>query len=427
MEITTKQLSDTRVRLTITVDAKALADAQQVALTKLSQTVKVPGFRAGKVPASVAAKHVDLNTLQDHTLDNALSRAVAEAFLKEKLQALDRPSVEVQKFVPGETLEFTAEVDVLPKVALGDYKKLSAKKEKSSVAAKEIDEIIERMRQGFAEKKEVKRAAASGDDVVIDFVGKKDGVAFEGGTATDYTLSIGAGQFIPGFEEGIIGHKAGDEFDLSLAFPADYHAKELAGQAVVFTVTLKKVTEAELPALDAEFAKKAGPFTTIDELKADIKRELLTKKDREAGEAFKDALISELVEKSTVPVPDILVEDQMRSIERDFEQNLQYQGLSLDMYLEANKFKDRDDWREKDVRTTAKKRVQAGLVLAELTKAENVSVTEKEIDDHVEVHKKQYAGNVEALKQFESPEVRQDIGNHYLTEKTIERLIALNS
>jgi trigger factor len=426
METTLKNLSDTKVQLTISVGAKELEAAEQVALTKLSRTVKVPGFRAGKVPASVAAKHVDPQAVQEQALDDAISKAVAEAFVKEKLQILARPEVEVKKYVPRETLEFTAEAEVVPKVKLGDYKSLKAKPEKIEVKPAEIDEIIERMRNGFAEKDEVKRAAKLGDETLIDFVGKKDGVAFDGGTAQDYALVLGSNQFIPGFEEGIVGHKAGDEFDIDLEFPKDYHAKDLAGTKVTFSVTLKKVLESTLPEVNDEFAAKAGPFTSVTDLRADIKREITAQKERQNGERFKDALLTELIEKSTVPVPEILVSDQMGSIEQDFERNLLYQGLNLESYFATNKFKDADEWRDKEVRPTATRRVQAGLVLAELTNAENITATDAEIDEHVEVHRKQYANNPEALKQFETPEVRQDIANHFLTEKTIDKLITLN-
>jgi trigger factor len=426
METILKHLSDTKVQLTISVGAAELADAEQVALTKLTKTVKVPGFREGKVPASVAAKHVDSARLQEETLDNALSRAVAEAFLKELLQPLDRPAVEVKKFVPGELLEFTAEVDIVPKITLGDYKKLTSRPEKAEVTAKEIDEIIERMRANFAEKTEVKRAAKDGDEVMIDFVGKKDDVAFDGGTAKDYTLVLGSNQFIPGFEEGIVGHEIGETFDLDLAFPKDYHAKDLAGTKVTFSVTLNKIQESKLPEVNDEFAAKVGPFTSVSELKADIKKELLKQKETSVKEKYQDALITELIEKSKVPVPEILITDQMGSIEQDFERNLLYQGLSIDSYLSTHDFKDKDDWREKEVKPTAIRRVQAGLVLAEITDKEKITATDAEIDEHVEVHKQQYANNPDALKQFETPEVRRDIANHFITEKTIERLLELN-
>ena len=427
METTLKYISDTKVTLTITVGALELEEAAQVALIKLSKSTKVPGFRAGKVPASIAAKHVNPQALQEQTLDDALSRAVAEAFSREKLQPLDRPSVEVKKFVPGEVLEFTASVDVMPKIVLGDYKKLSARQQKVVVTPKEIDETLERMRAAQAVKKEVTRAAKNNDEVVIDFIGKKDDVAFDGGTATDYTLKLGSNQFIPGFEEGIIGHKISDTFDLNLDFPSDYHASDLAGTKVTFSVTLNKILEATLPTLDDTFAKAAGPFKNLNELKEDIKSELTKQKEHDTAEKFKDALITELVGKSKVPVPDVLVDDQMRSIERDFEQNLTYQGLTIDSYLSTNGFKDIENWRENEVRPTALKRVQAGLVLAELTNAEKIFATEEEVDEHVVVHKEQYKNNPEALKQFESEEVRRDIANHFVTEKTIDYLIALNN
>ena len=426
MKTTVKNLSDTKVQLTISVDAEALANAEKVALVKLSKTVKVPGFRQGKVPASVAAKHVDPQALQEQLMDDAISKAVAEAFIAEKIQAVDRPMVDIKKYVPGDLLEFTAEVEVLPPVTLGDYKKLNVKAKKEAVKEADIAEVIERMRQGFAEKKDVTRAAKEGDETVIDFIGKKDDVAFDGGTGTDYTLKLGSGQFIPGFEEGVVGHKAGETFDLDLEFPADYHAKDLAGQKVVFTTTLKKVTELALPKVDDELAKKAGDFKTLDELKADIKREIESQKEREANDKLKDELIGALIDKSTVSAPEALVADQMRSIEQDFAQNLAYRGLDLHTYLDANGFESEDAWREKEVKPTAVKRTQAGLVLNELSKAENISATDAEIDEHVEVHKRQYANNPEVLKQFETAEVRRDIANHYITEKTIERLVTLN-
>jgi len=427
MEITRKDVSETRVELTISVGSKELDSAQQVALAKLAKEIKVPGFRTGKVPISVAAKHINPNLLDEQTLENALNRAVAEAFLNEKLQALDRPEVEVKTYVPGETLSFTAEVEVLPQVKLGDYKKLSVTPDKTTVNAEEVNEVIERMRQGMATKKEVKRAAKEGDDTIIDFVGKQDGVAFDGGTAQDYELTLGSHQFIPGFEEAIVGHKAGETFDIDVSFPDDYHAKQLAGQKVVFTITLHKVQEKVLPTIDDAFAKKSGSFTTVAELKADIKQELVQQKERDNNQKIRDQLIDQLIDKSSVPVPEILIDDQMKSLERDFSQNLAYRGLSFDDYVASNGYKDEDDWRQKELRPTAERRVKAGLVLAELTNAENITVTDEEIDAHVEVHKKEYAKDAEALKQFSTPEVRRDIANHYITEKTIDHLIDLNS
>ena len=426
MKTTVKNLSETKVQVTIIVDATELADAEKVALVKLSNSVKVPGFRSGKVPASVAAKHVEPQALQEQLMDDAISKAVAEAFMTEKIQALDRPTVDITKYVPGESLEFVAEVDVLPAVKLGDYKNLKAKAGKVEVTDAEVDEILGRMQTGLAEKHEVTRPAELGDETLIDFVGKKDGIVFDGGTGTDYTLTLGSNQFIPGFEEQIVGHSAGQQFDVDLSFPDDYHAKELAGEKVTFAVTLKKLTASDLPAIDDELAKKAGPFESLKELKDDIIREVTAQKEKEAGEKFRDDLITELIEKSEVPVPAILVEDQMRSIEQDFAQNLTYRGLDLDTYLTTNGFPNEEVWREKEVKPAAERRTQAGLILSELSKAENISATDEEIDEHVAIHRKQYENNPDTLKQFDTPEVRRDIANHYVTEKTIERLAELN-
>ena len=427
MKTTVKKLSDTKVQLTISLGASELADAEQVSLTKLARDIKVPGFRKGKVPASIAAKHVDPNALQEQILENALSKAVAEAFLQEKLQALDRPSVEVKKFVPGSELEFTAEVEIIPPVKLGDYKKLTAKKEVAKVEDKDVDEVIERIRKNYSEKSEVKRAAKLGDEAVIDFTGKKDGVAFDGGSAKEYGLKLGEGQFIPGFEEGVIGHKAGEEFDLKLKFPEDYHAENLAGQAVVFTVKLHKVNELKLPELNDEFAAKCGPFTEMKEVKADIKRELTAQKEREADEKFKDALVGELTEKSKAALPELLVEDQLRSIERDLTQNLMYSGLSLESYLKTQGFKDKEEWTKKEARPAAEKRVKAGLVLAELSKELKIDASRDEIQEQINFFKQQYGKDKKILEQFDNPNVHRDIANRMITDKTVAKLVELNT
>ena len=340
MKTTVKKLSETKVVLTIVVDRTELEAAEQVALKKMSRDVKVPGFRKGHVPLSVVAKNINPNALQEETLDNALSKAVAEAFVGEKIQAIERPEVEVKKFVPGDTLEFTAQATILPDVKLPDYQKLKTKRAEVKVVDTDADDIISRMQENFAEKTKVDRAAKEGDEVVIDFIGKKDGVEFDGGKAEDYSLKIGSGQFIPGFEDGIVGHKAGDKFELELKFPKDYHAKELAGQKVAFSVELKAVNESKLPELNDEFAAKCGPFTSMDDLRKDILREVKEQKSRDSEEKFKDELVGELADKIKVELPEILVDDQVRSIEQDMQQNLAYRGLELDSYLSTQGFSD---------------------------------------------------------------------------------------
>ena len=368
MKATVKNISDTRVLVTVTLGADELAAAEQVALKKLSKDVKVNGFRKGHVPIEVVKKNVDSAALSQETVENALSKSVAEAYLDNNLQALERPEVEIKKFVPGDVLEFTAEGDVLPKVTLGDYKKLKATVKAVEVAKDDIEDVVERMRKGFAEKKETKAAAKDGDEAVIDFVGKKDGVAFEGGTGSDYPLTLGSNSFIPGFEEALVGLKPGDKKDVELTFPKEYHAKDLAGKKVVFEVTVKKVNAVSLPKVDDEFAAKVGPFTTTKELRDDIKREIAAQKEREANDQLKDDLVKQLVAKSKVSVPAVLREDQIKSIEQDLQQNLMYQGMTLEQYFESKGYADRDAWVKAEAEEAADNRIKAGLVLAELSK-----------------------------------------------------------
>lgn len=426
MKTKVKNISDVKVELTISLGVEELKAAEQVALTKLAKEVKIEGFRKGKAPLEMVAAQVDQNVLGQEIIENALSKAVAEAFLKEKIQAINRPEVDVKKFVPGTELEFTATSEIMPKVELGDYKNLKVKKEKVSVSQKEINETIDQILKNFAEKKEVKRAAKEGDEVIIDFLGKKDGVAFDGGKAEKFPLELGSKSFIPGFEEGLIGKKAGDELSLDLKFPKDYHAKDLAGAKVVFEVKIHEVRENVLPEINEEFLSKLGEFKTKEEFEKQIKEDLKTQKQAEADDKFKDELVKRLAEVSKVPVPEILLEDQKQSIEMDMQQNLMYSGLSLDDYLKRMG-KTREEWLENDVKAVAESRVKSGLALAELSKVEKIQSTVDELDARIAQLKEQYGNSKEVVKQLSSDDVRRNLANQILTEKTIDLLVKLNS
>lgn len=427
MKSSVKYISDTRVVVTITLDTNDLEAAEQVALKKLSRNVRVDGFRKGHAPLTLVKKNTDQGALGEETINNALSRSVAEAFLGEKLQVLERPEVEVKKFVPAETLEFTAEADVLPKITLGDFKKLKAEVKKISVSKKDVDEIVERIQKSLAEKQETKSAAKQGDEIIIDFVGKKNGEAFAGGSSTDYALELGSNSFIPGFEDALIGLKVGDKKDVELTFPKDYHAKELAGEKVVFETTVKKVNSVKLPELNDEFAAKAGPFTTVEELRDDIKREITAQREREATDELKDSLVKQLVEKSKVSVPAVLREDQISSIEKDLQQNLMYQGMTIDQYYEGKGYKDRDAWVKAEGEEAADNRIKAGLVLAELSKELHIEATADELAAQVNAYKQQYKKNPSMEKELDKPEAQREIANRLITDKTIDELAKLNS
>lgn len=426
MKTKVKNISDVKVELTISLGVEELKAAEQVALTKLAKEVKIEGFRKGKAPLEMVAAQVDQNVLSQEVIENALSKAVAEAFLKEKIQAINRPEVDVKKFIPGTELEFTATSEIMPKVELGDYKNLKVKKEKVSVSQKEVNETIDQILKNFAEKKKVKRAAKEGDEVIIDFLGKKDGVAFDGGKAEKFPLELGSKSFIPGFEEGLIGKKAGDELSLDLKFPKDYHAKDLAGAKVVFEVKIHEVRENVLPEINEEFLSKLGEFKTKEDFEKQIKEDLKTQKQVEADDKFKDELVKKLAEVSKVPVPEILLEDQKQSIEMDMQQNLMYSGLSLDDYLKRMN-KTREEWLENDVKAVAESRVKSGLALAELSKVEKIQSSVDELDARIAQLKEQYGNSKEVVKQLSSDDVRRNLANQILTEKTIDLLVKLNS
>lgn len=428
MKTTVQKISPTQVKLTVKLDEKEIKDGEQVALAKLSKEVKASGFRKGKVPPSVAVKHIDAQKLALEGADNSISKAVAEAFMSEKLQALKRPEVEVTKFEPGKVLEFTAETEIIPEIKLGDYKKLKIpKQDESAVGKPQVDEVLSRIQNQMAEKKTVIRAAKQDDSLTLDFVGKKDGVAFDGGTATDHEIVIGSKSFIEGFEDGLIGHKTGDEFTLDLVFPKQYRVEDLAGAKVTFDVTVKKIDEMAKPEVTDEFAAKVGKYTSAKELKDDIKKELTAQAENERNTAVQDELVKQLVEKSDVPVPNVLIEDQIASLEKDITQNLTYQGTTFEQYLEQNGHKTKQDWIEKEAKPAAQTRVKTGLVLSELSKIEKVTATNQELAERVEAMKGEYSNQPEMTKRFDEPEVQRDLANRLLTEKTLSKLVELNT
>ena len=332
MKFTTNK-KKTSVEFDVEFTSKDFEPARLKALARLARNLKIPGFRNGKAPANVVEQHVNPNELAMQTLDIMVREAIPKIYTEAKLQPISAPNVDIKKFVPGETAEVTISSDIMPDVKLADYTKLKAKYEKPEVGAKDVDDVLNRIAESYAESKVVKRAAKLTDEVIIDFVGKKDGVAFDGGSAKDFKLRLGSGQFIPGFEEGIVGHESGDKFDLNLKFPKEYHSKELAGAAVVFEVLVKQVNEMATPKIDDELAKKTGAFPTLKELKADIKKNLEAQAEQRAEESYQDALLNELVQGSKTEAPEALVKEQAEHIKGDLLQNLKARGSNLEEYL----------------------------------------------------------------------------------------------
>ncbi|MDR1033144.1 MAG: trigger factor [Candidatus Nomurabacteria bacterium] len=422
MKTSVKKLSDTKVELTIEVDKDYLADAKLVALKRVGGDLKIAGFRKGKAPVDVIRKHADPGLVAEATANAAINRAAAEAHQAEKIRAISQPKVTVTKYVPDQILEFKVETEVFPDIKVGDLKKLEVKKQKIEVKPSEIDDVLKNIQNSFAEKKVVKRTAKLSDEVQIDFTGKKDGVEFDGGKAKDHALLLGSNSFIPGFEDGIVGHESGDKFEIGLTFPKDYHAKELAGQPVVFEVLLKQVNERAVPEIDDKLAARCGPFKTLGALKSDIENNLKVQKENQAVDKLKDDLLAELLKISKVPVPEVLIEDQAKQLRFDMEQNLAHRGIKMSDYL-AGLDKTEDEWMASDVQEAAKRRAQTGLLLAELSSQFGIDVSDAEIDERVARFKQQYQKEPRMLAQLDTDQTRFDIRNSIVTDKTISKLL----
>lgn len=421
MQITKKNLSDTKVQLKITADQALLDQVKLHALQHFARRLKLPGFREGKAPLAMVEKHADPARLQSEFLEEAVNQAYGQALQQEKLQPVAQPEIKLTKFVPFDTLEFEAMVEVVGEVKLGDYKKLKLAKEKVSVAAKEVDEVIANLLSREAERKDVDRAAKQGDQAWIDFVGvdAKTKEPIKGADGKDYPLILGSNTFIPGFEPELVGLKAGDEKTFSVTFPKDYGAQALQNLKVTFTVTVKKVQEVVEPKLDDALAAKVGPFKTVADLKADIKKELQARKEQDAEQKYADDLVSKLTEKSKVAIPEVLIGEQIDRLEQEQRQNLVYRGLTWQEYLDSEGLTE-DTYRAKH-RPVAEMRVKAGLVLSQVAEEEGITITAKELDEQMTQLKARYS---DAAMQAElaKPEARRSIASRLLVEKTVRRL-----
>lgn len=419
-----KNLSKTSVEFTVEFDRDDFEPARLKALERLARDIKISGFRNGKAPANVVEQHVNPNDLASHTLDIAVRQAIPKLFDEAKLLPISIPHVDVVKYIPGEMAEIKIKADIMPEVKLGKYDKLKSPFEDRVVSDADVDDVLNRIAESYAEPSVVKRAAKMGDEVIIDFTGKKDGVAFEGGTGKDYNLRLGSGHFIPGFEEGIVGHEVGDKFDLDINFPEDYLAEDLAGAPVVFEVLVKQVSEIKVPAIDDDLAKKSGAFETLKDLKADIRTNLEAQAKHEAEEKYKEDLLNELVDCSKTEAPESLVEEQSQHIKEDMLRNLKSHGYTIEDYLKKNKQKT-EDW-EREVRANAERRVMNSIIVQHLSNVLEVEVSEEDLEKQVVEMQHVYKNDEGASKQLQDPQVIASIRNRMRVNATLDKLVELN-
>jgi trigger factor len=421
MQVTREDKSKTNVDLKISVDQSTLQKHHRQTVQKLADSVKVPGFRAGKAPLDMIEKQLDQQRLQNEVIDAVIQETANKAVTDENLRFISQPNVNVDKYVPNQTLDFTLSLEVLPPIKLPDYKKIKKSKPQVAITPKDITQVLENLRERSAERKEVKRAAQNGDEIVINFNGfDQQDNPIAGGKGNNYPLKLGSDSFIPGFEAGLIGKKAGEHVTLNLTFPKSYNVESLSGKKARFEVDIDKVQEMALPKLDDKFAAKIGPFKSLDDLKKDIKDQLKTQKTDEAINKLKDEIVEEIVKKTDFELPQTLVNDQMNDIEQQMRQDMTYRGVTLREYLNQEGLTE-EKWREEKLKPEAQRRVRVGVVIAEIANAEKVSVSDQELSVRTNIMKQQYP-NPEMAGQLDQPAAQREIANRLVTEKTVDLL-----
>ncbi len=421
MQVKKEQLESTKARLTVVAAPAELDTIKQHVLAQLSANVKVSGFRPGKAPSHLLEKQLDPTQLQSEFLDHAINDLYAQAAQQVKFRAVAPPQIALTKFVPFSTLEFTAEAETVGDIQLPDYKKIKLAPQPVAVTAKDVDEVIGNLRQRAAAKKPVERAAKNGDEVTIDFkgTGAKTKEPVAGADGKDYPLLLGSGNFIPGFEDQLVGLKAGATKTFPLTFPKDYAAKELQGRKVNFEVTIQNVQELQEPKLDDKFAASVGPFKTLTELKADIKKQLGAEKQQQAQRAFDNELLEKIATQTTVAIPPSLIDEEIGRIEEDEKRDVVYRGQTWQEHLDAEGVT-AEQHRERQ-RPAAELRVKVGLILGEVAEAEQISVTPEELEIRLMLLKNQYT-DAAMQAELDKPEARRDINSRLLTEKTLDAL-----
>ena len=421
MQVNRTQPKPTIAKLVITAEAAELEPIKQQVLEHLAKHVKVQGFREGKAPANLIEKQLDPSQLQSEFLEQAVNQFYVDAIQQQNVRPAAQPQITINKFVPFTTLEFTAEVDAVGEITLGDYKKVKLAQKPVEVTAKDVTEVIENLRGRSAEKKPVERAAKLDDEVIIDFKGvdAKTKESIQGADGKEYPLTLGSNSFIPGFEEEVVGLKPGEKKTFDITFPADYGVKDLQKRQVSFTVTALKINEQVKPKADDAFAATVGPFKTIAELKADIKKQLKAEREREAQQLYDNELLEKVAEKSTVAVPDSLIDSEIDRIEEDEKRNLVYRGQTWEEHLKAEGVTAAEHREQK--RESATLRVKIGLLLGEIAEAEKITVTPEELEIRLQLLKGQYTDPT-MQAELAKPDNRRDIASRLMTEKTIDKL-----
>ena len=423
MSVQVEKLEKNMAKLTIEVDAAQFEDAMKKAFNKNKNKFNIPGFRKGKAPRAMIEKMYGEGIFYEDAADEAINATCMQAMDESGLEIVSRPEVAVEQIGKDKPFIYTALVAVRPEVILGEYKGIEVEKADASVTAEDVEAELKKVQEQNARLLNVEdRPVADGDKTVIDFEGFVDGKPFDGGKAEDYDLTIGSHSFIDTFEEQLVGRNIGEECEVNVTFPEEYHAPELAGKPATFKVTVKEIKVKELPALDDEFAGEVSEFETMDEYKKDIEAKILERKQKEAATENENRVVDKVAANASLEIPDKMVESQIDNMVQDTARRMQGQGLSMDMYMKYTGMT-MDSMRDQ-MRPQALKRIQTRLVLEEVVKAENIQVPDERLDEEIAKMAAAYQMESDKLKEYMSDRDKEQMKEDLAVQEAVDFLVA---
>ena len=423
MSVQVEKLEKNMAKLTVEVSAEDFKAAIKKAYNKTKNRFAIPGFRKGKASQAVIEKMYGEAVFYEDAADEAINSTYAEAMKESGLDIVSRPEITVEQIGKDQAFIYSALVAVKPEVTLGEYKGVEVEKADAAVTAEDVEAELKRVQEQNARLLTVEdRPVADGDLTVIDFEGFVDGKGFEGGKAEDYPLTIGSHSFIDTFEEQLIGKNIGEECEVNVTFPTEYHAAELAGKPAMFKVTVKEIKVKELPALDDEFASEVSEFDTLDEYKQDIEKKLQERKEKAAASQNEDRVVAKVVENASMEIPEKMIDAQVDNMLRETAQRMQSQGLSMDLYMKytgmtADQMKDQ-------MRPEAVKRIQTRLVLEAVVKAENIETSEEKLDEEIAKMAEAYKMEADKLKSYMTDSDKDQMKQDLAVQAAVDLLVS---
>ncbi len=422
MSVQVENLEKNMAKLTIEVPAEELEKAIEAAYQKQKSKISVPGFRKGKVPRKMIEKMYGAGIFFEDAANTLIQENYGPAVEESKVDVVSRPTIDVTQIESGKPFIFTAEVAVRPEVTLGKYLGVQVTKIDTTVTDEEVEAALEKEREKNSRTVTVTdRPVANGDTAVIDFEGFVDGVAFEGGKGENHPLEIGSHSFIDTFEDQLIGHNTGDDVDVNVTFPEQYQAAELAGKPALFKVKIHEIKTKDLPELNDEFAQDVSEFDTLDAYKEDLKKHLEVEKENDAKRTKEDEAIKKIIEKSSMDIPEAMIETQCENMINEFAQRIQQSGLSMDQYMQFSGMT--LDKLKEQVRPEAETRIKSSLVLEQIAKDEKIEVSDEEVQAEIEKMAKAYGMEADKLAEYMGDAEKESIKRDVAVTKAVDLIM----